>query len=54
MEATAFAALTHMAGFRSAVVCVTLVDRLDEDQVILITLLVNILNIPKKKTPHLI
>ena len=33
MEATAFAALTHMAGFRSAVVCVTLVDRLDEDQV---------------------
>lgn len=33
MEATAFAALTHMAGFRSAVVCVTLVDRLDEDQI---------------------
>ena len=33
MEATCFAALTHMAGFRAAIVCVTLVNRLDEDQV---------------------
>ena len=28
-----FAALTHMAGLRSAVVCVTLLDRLKGDQV---------------------
>ena len=34
MESTAFVALTHKAGFKSAVVCVTLLDRLDEDQVI--------------------
>ena len=27
MEALVFAALTHMAGVRSAVVCVTLLDR---------------------------
>ena len=33
MESTAFVALTHKAGFKSAVVCVTLLDRLDEDQV---------------------
>lgn len=33
MEATCFAALTHMAGFRAGIVCVTLVNRLDEDQV---------------------
>ena len=33
MEATCFAALTHMAGYKSAIVCVTLVNRLDEDQV---------------------
>ena len=33
MEATCFAALTHMAGFKAAIVCVTLVNRLDEDQV---------------------
>ena len=34
MEATCFAALTHMAGFKAAIVCVTLVNRLDEDQVL--------------------
>lgn len=33
MEATAFAALTHAAGIRSAIVCVTLLDRLNGDQV---------------------
>lgn len=34
MECTAFAALTHQAGIRAAVVCVTLLDRLKGDQVI--------------------
>jgi uridine phosphorylase len=34
MEALVFAALTHMAGVRSAVVCVTLLDRLHGDQVL--------------------
>ena len=34
MESTAFTALTHKAGFKSAVVCVTLLDRLNEDQVL--------------------
>jgi len=34
MEALVFAALTHMAGIRSAVVCVTLLDRLKGDQVV--------------------
>jgi len=33
MEALVFAALTNMAGIRSAVVCVTLLDRLKGDQV---------------------
>jgi len=33
MEALVFAALTHLAGIRSAVVCVTLLDRLKGDQV---------------------
>lgn len=33
MECTAFAALTHQAGIRAAVVCVTLLDRLKGDQV---------------------
>ena len=33
MEALVFGALTHMAGVRSAVVCVTLLDRLKGDQV---------------------
>lgn len=33
MESVAFAALTHHAGIRSAVVCVTLLDRLKGDQV---------------------
>lgn len=33
MEATVFAAMTHMAGIRSSVVCVTLLDRLHGDQV---------------------
>jgi len=33
MEALVFAALTHKAGIRSAVVCVTLLDRLQGDQV---------------------
>ncbi|XP_074096589.1 uridine phosphorylase 1 isoform X1 [Cotesia typhae] len=32
MEAVAFAALTHHAGIRSAIVCVTLLDRLKGDQ----------------------
>ncbi|XP_034947858.1 uridine phosphorylase 1-like [Chelonus insularis] len=32
MEALAFAALTHHAGIRSAIVCVTLLDRLKSDQ----------------------
>lgn len=34
MEAVAFAALTHHAGIKSAIVCVTLLDRLKGDQVI--------------------
>lgn len=33
MESTVFASLTHRAGFKSAVVCVTLLNRLNEDQV---------------------
>merc|ERR1712010_297974 len=33
MEALVFGALTHMAGIRSAVVCVTLLDRLKGDQI---------------------
>ncbi len=33
MEATCFAALTHLAGIRSAVVCVSLLNRLDGDQI---------------------
>lgn len=33
MESLAFTALTHHAGIRSAVVCVTLLDRLKGDQV---------------------
>ena len=33
MEALVFAAMTHLAGIRSAVVCVTLLDRLQGDQV---------------------
>lgn len=33
MEATTFAALTHHAGIKAAVVCVTLLDRLKGDQV---------------------
>ena len=33
MESLAFAALTHMAGIRAAVVCVSLLDRLKGDQV---------------------
>ena len=32
MESTCFAALTKLAGIKSAVVCVTLVNRLNEDQ----------------------
>lgn len=38
MESTCFAALTHQAGIRSAVVCVALLDRLNEDQVLMNTL----------------
>lgn len=34
MESTIFAALTHHAGIRAAVVCVTLLDRLKGDQVL--------------------
>ena len=33
MESLAFAALTHMAGIRAAVVCVSLLDRIKGDQV---------------------
>lgn len=33
MEVLPFAALTHMAGIKSAVVCVALLDRLKGDQV---------------------
>lgn len=33
MESLAFAALTHHAGIRSAVICVTIVDRLKGDQI---------------------
>ena len=40
MEALVFGALTHMAGIRSAVVCVTLLDRLKGDQVTLLLELV--------------
>ena len=39
MEALVFGALTHMAGIRSAVVCVTLLDRLKGDQVKVIEIL---------------
>lgn len=34
MESTIFSALTHHAGIRAAIVCVTLLDRLKGDQVI--------------------
>jgi uridine phosphorylase len=34
MESTIFAALTHHAGIKSAIVCVSLLDRLQGDQVI--------------------
>ena len=40
MEALVFGALTHMAGIRSAVVCVTLLDRLKGDQVTLLEVVV--------------
>ena len=40
MEALVFGALTHMAGIRSAVVCVTLLDRLKGDQITDITVTV--------------
>ena len=33
MESTCFAALTHLGGIKSAIVCVALLDRLNEDQV---------------------
>lgn len=33
MESLAFAALTHHAGIRAAVICVTLLNRLNGDQV---------------------
>lgn len=33
MEATAIASLCHRAGYRCAIVCVTLLDRLNGDQV---------------------
>lgn len=33
MECTIFAALTHYAGIKAAIVCVTLLDRLKGDQV---------------------
>lgn len=33
MESTIFSALTHHAGIRAAIVCVTLLDRLKGDQV---------------------
>ena len=33
MESTCFAALTHLGCIKSAIVCVTLLDRLNEDQV---------------------
>lgn len=33
MEATAIASLCHKAGYKSAIVCVTLLDRLQGDQV---------------------
>lgn len=34
MESLSFAALTHHAGIKAAVICVTLLDRLKGDQVI--------------------
>lgn len=36
MEATIFAALTHHAGIKAADVCVTFLDRLNGDQVLLL------------------
>lgn len=39
MESTIFGALTHHAGIRAAVVCVTLLDRLKGDQVRRISIL---------------
>ena len=44
MEALVFAALTNMAGIRSAVVCVTLLDRLKGDQVVRLYGQITILN----------
>ena len=38
MESLAFAALTHHAGIRAAVICVTLLNRLNGDQVLYTTL----------------
>lgn len=42
MEALAFAALTHHAGIRAADVCVTLLDRLKGDQVLIKKYIFNI------------
>ena len=44
MESLAFAALTHHAGIKAAVVCVTLLDRLKGDQVSVIHI-INIIRI---------
>lgn len=42
MESAAFAALTYHAGIKSAIVCVTYLDRLKHDQVYVINLSVHI------------
>lgn len=52
MEATVFAALTHHAGIKGAIVCVTYLDRLKGDQVIVVIykLLVILANIQTNKS----
>ena len=46
MESTCFAALTHMGGIKSAIVCVALLDRLNEDQVFITVVEIQVLQRP--------
>lgn len=46
MECTIFAALTHHAGIKAAIVCVALLDRLKGDQVRLILIYFNTFSVP--------
>lgn len=49
MESLAFAALTHHAGIKAAVICVTLLDRLRGDQVNKLVIIINC-NLPVANT----